>query len=215
MILWFSLKTLKVFRLPYPAASRLWWINLVLLGDNILVSRGFISKNIRNNLNPSNMRIFTHPVDRPERFGVVERNSRGDIKHVIEKPTSSISREAVIGAYVIPADIFEITDSLVNSARGETEIVDVIDYYLKKNRLDVEPLTQGTVWLDAGTTDDLEASSSFVSMMQRTSGELLGSIEEAALKRGLVTEDQLISVLNNMGESEYKKRLVSLVENRL
>ena len=46
----------------------------------------------------------------------------------------------------------------MNSARGETEIVDVIDYYLK-NRLDVEPLTQGTVWLDAGTTDDLEASS--------------------------------------------------------
>ena len=184
---------------------------LVMLGDNILVSRGFVTKSLRSDIDPMKMRIFTHPVENPQRFGVVQRDSSGNVSKVIEKPTVPCSKEAIIGSYIIPADVVDLIGRLEPSPRGETEIIDIINHYLNLDRLDVEQLTQGTVWLDAGTTEDLEASSTIVSMMQRTSGQLLGSIEQAALKRGLISTEKLLLLLDPRGDSEYRRRLETIV----
>lgn len=185
----------------------------VVLGDNVLISRGFISQNIHAGLATGNMKIFTHPVNTPDRFGIVERDANGGVTKIIEKPTHSHSNEAIIGAYILPAGSLDFMDDLQQSARGETEVVDIIEHFYKRGALDIEQLTEGSLWLDAGTTEDLALASNFIDMMQRASGKLLGSVEIAAVKRGLVSPAKVINHTSCVGNSAYKSKLLTALRN--
>ena len=186
---------------------------LVVLGDNLLISRGFISQSLHPAIASEKMKIFTHPVSNPERFGIIERDDDGGVTNIIEKPCKSFSNEAIVGAYVLPANSLGFIHSLEQSARGETEVVDVIRCFYSRGKLDIEQLTEGSLWLDAGTTEDLARASSFIAMMQEASGKLLGSIELAAIKRGLVSPSKVIDYISCMGDSAYKMRLLSALRS--
>ncbi|MFA5247810.1 MAG: sugar phosphate nucleotidyltransferase [Patescibacteria group bacterium] len=127
----------------------------MILGDNIFEDD--FSEELKNF--KSGGKIFLKKVSDPERFGVAELNSRGGIKKIVEKPKKHISDQAITGLYVYDSRSVEIAKNIKPSSRGELEIVDIHNWYLKNNELDYTKV-KGK-WLDVGTFDSLLQAQNF------------------------------------------------------
>lgn len=168
----------------------------LVLGDNIFYGQGFTGMmndalaNARNGL----ATVFAYTVPDPERFGVVMLDESGLPVRIVEKPAKPESDKAVTGLYFYPNDVISEAAKLKPSARGELEITDLNEAYLKSGRLRVKCFGRGFAWIDTGTFDSLLDASNFVAAIEKRQGVKVASLEEVAWRRGFINDEQLYAL---------------------
>ena len=183
----------------------------LVLGDNIFYGTGLSDLLLANN-NPDGGIIYAYHVHDPERYGVVDFDSNGNVLSIEEKPEKPKSNFAVPGIYFYDNSVVEIAANIKPSHRGELEITDINKEYLNRGKLKVSILDRGTAWLDTGTFNSLMQASQFVQVIEERQGLKIGSIEEAAFRMGFITEDELKSLANPLLKSGYGKHLLGLIQ---
>jgi glucose-1-phosphate thymidylyltransferase len=151
--------------------------------------------------------VFAYPVKDPERYGVVEFDKQGKAKSIEEKPKQPRSRYAVTGFYFLDGRASEIAARLKPSARGELEITDVLDDYLKRGELDAVPLGRGLAWLDTGTHEALLEAAHFIETIERRQGLKIACPEEVAYRMGFIDARQLEELARPLEKSSYGQYL--------
>ena len=154
--------------------------------------------------------IFAYHVNDPERYGVVEFGPDGRAISLEEKPKVPRSNYAVPGVYLYDNDVVEIARNTKPSPRGELEITDVNNEYLRRGTLRVHRLSRGTAWLDAGTSTSLHEASAYVQTIEKRQGIKLGCPEEAALHRGFLSVEEFEQLLTTMPKCEYRDYLTDV-----
>lgn len=180
----------------------------LILGDNLIHGSGL--KQIIKTALDSNTgaTIFTTRVPDPERFGVVEFDKKSNkVISIEEKPENPKSHNAIIGLYVFDKDVVNRVGKLTKSARGEYEMVDLHKTYLEENKLKVQQLYRGTVWLDTGTFDSLLEASNFVKAVQKNKDQYVACLEEIAYEMGYIDADKLKENIDNLPNNDYRKYL--------
>lgn len=178
----------------------------LILGDNIFYGTG-LDQLLQNNTDPDGGIIYAYHVHDPERYGVVDFDETGQVISIEEKPKHPKSNFAVPGIYFYDNDVVNIAKSITPSDRGELEITDVNNAYLKKGKLNVSILDKGTAWLDTGTFNSLMQASQFVEVIEERQGLKIGSIEETAYKMGFISLDQLKKITEPFLKSGYSKNI--------
>jgi len=181
----------------------------LILGDNIFYGSG-LKELLQSNNNPDGGVIYAYHVLDPERYGVVEFDKSGKALSIEEKPKSPKSNYAVPGIYFYDNSVVEIAANIKPSARGELEITDVNNEYLKKGKLSVSILDKGTAWLDTGTFASLMQAAQFVEVIEERQGLKIGAIEEAAYEMGYISKEQLVALAKPLLKSGYGKHLLQL-----
>lgn len=188
----------------------------LILGDNIFYMGDQINK-FKNEVfeNQDKTSIFTYRVSDPERFGIVEFDKDFNVISIEEKPKNPKSDYASVGLYFYPGDVVQRAKSLKPSARGELEITDLNNLYLKEKRLSVIPMGRGNTWLDAGTPESLMAAGQFVQIIQQRQGLQIACIEEIAYRRGFIGNDEMLHLINNLKDGvNYKNYLKKIYEEK-
>lgn len=178
----------------------------LILGDNIFYGTG-LDQLLQNNTNPDGGIIYAYHVHDPERYGVVDFDDNGQVISIEEKPKHPKSNYAVPGIYFYDNEVVSIAKSIQPSDRGELEITDVNNAYLKKGKLNVSILDKGTAWLDTGTFSSLMQASQFVEVIEERQGLKIGSIEEMAYKMGFISKEQLKTITKPFLKSGYSKNI--------
>lgn len=181
----------------------------LILGDNIFYGSG-LKELLQSNNNPDGGVIYAYHVLDPERYGVVEFDKSGKALSIEEKPKNPKSNFAVPGIYFYDNSVVEIAANIKPSARGELEITDVNNVYLKQGKLNVSILDKGTAWLDTGTFASLMQAAQFVEVIEERQGLKIGAIEEAAYEMGYISKEQLIALAEPLLKSGYGKHLLQL-----
>jgi glucose-1-phosphate thymidylyltransferase len=181
----------------------------LILGDNIFYGSG-MQKLLQSNIDPTGGVVFAYHVNDPERYGVVEFDAQRNVISIEEKPLKAKSNYAVPGLYFYDNDVVKIAKALKPSPRGELEITDVNNQYLKAGKLKVAPLSRGTAWLDTGTFDSLMQASNFVQTIEQRQGLKIGCIEEIAFRMGYITKEQLLELAAPLEKSGYGTYLKNL-----
>lgn len=165
----------------------------LVLGDNIFYGQGF-----RPMLDAASARtdatVFAYPVRDPQRYGVVELDEQGKATRLEEKPAQPRSNLALTGLYFFDEQAPDIAARLKPSARGETEIVDVMRHYLQAGRLKVQPLGRGFAWLDTGTHDALLQAAQYVQAVEARQGLKIACLEEVAYQMGYIDRGRLLDL---------------------
>lgn len=178
----------------------------LVLGDNIFYGNE-LDKSLKNCTDPDGGIVFAYQVSDPERYGVVEFDNNKHAISIEEKPTNPKSNFAVVGLYFYDNDVIQIAKNVQPSNRGELEITSVNDEYLKRGKLKVTPLNDGDVWLDTGTIDSLSDATDFVRVLQKRTGQIIGSPEKIAQEQGFITGEQLTTLAQPLIKSGYGKYL--------
>ncbi len=184
----------------------------LILGDNIFHGPEFSTKlqNVIKNLNGAT--VFGYMVKDPQRFGVVEFDKNKKAISIEEKPQNPKSKYAVTGLYFYDNNVVRYAKELHPSKRGELEITDLNNIYLKKGSLNVEILDRGFAWLDTGTHQSLLQASNFIQSMELNTGTKIASIEETAYKMGYINKDQLLDLSKKYDKNEYGEYLKSIAD---
>lgn len=183
----------------------------LILGDNIFYGSGLKSL-LETNVDPDGGVVFAYHVTDPERYGVVEFDKNQKAISIEEKPSRPKSNYAVPGLYFYDNEVVNIAKSIKPSPRGELEITDVNNVYLKKGKLKVAAMSRGTAWLDTGTFDSLMQAANFVQVIEQRQGLKIGCIEEVAFRRGFITKEQLLELAKPLEKSGYGVYLKNLPE---
>lgn len=181
----------------------------LILGDNIFYGSG-LEELMESNNDPDGGIIYAYHVQDPERYGVVDFDDEGKAISIEEKPKKPKSNYAVPGIYFYDNEVVQIAKQITPSARGELEITDINNAYLKKGKLKVSVLDKGTAWLDTGTFNSLMQASQFVQVIEERQGLKIGAIEETAYKKGFISKDQLQELAKPLLKSGYGKYLLQL-----
>jgi glucose-1-phosphate thymidylyltransferase len=185
----------------------------LVLGDNIFYGVG-LGEQLRRYTDPAGGVVFGLWVPDPERYGVLELDANGDVVAVHEKPASPPSSFMVPGLYFYDNDVVDIVRTMQPSGRGELEITDVNNAYLRQGRLEVSKLPFSTEWFDVGTFDAMLDAQTWVAAQQRRKGLLIGAPEAAAYREGLVDAAQLraLAADADVDKSGYGERLLRILE---
>lgn len=183
----------------------------LILGDNIFYASG-ISKKLQQCIDPEGGIVFAYHVQDPERYGVVEFDKNHQAISIEEKPQNPKSKYAVPGLYFYDNQVVEISEHIKPSARGELEITEVNNQYLKQKKLHVQILDRGTAWLDTGTFASLNEAGSFVQIIEERQGLKIGCIEEVAFKMKYIDANQLEKIATPLVKSGYGKYLLNLLK---
>ena len=183
----------------------------LILGDNIFYGQG-LSRALENASSRSEgATIFGYWVKDPQRYGVIEFNSQGDVLGVEEKPKQPKSHYAAVGLYFYDKDISDVAARVKPSARGELEITDVNMAYLRKGTLKAELLGRGVAWLDTGTPESMIQAATFVETVQGRQGLMVACPEEIAYRRGLIDAEQLLRLAEPLKKNQYGQYLLNLI----
>jgi glucose-1-phosphate thymidylyltransferase len=186
----------------------------LVLGDNVFYGQSFTEKLLSAVARDKGATVFGYQVKDPERFGVVDFDSKMKALSIEEKPVEPKSNYAVTGLYFYDNDVVEIAKSIKPSARGELEITCVNNAYLERGDLNVEILGRGFAWLDTGTHDSLLEASSFVQTIEHRQGLKVACLEEIALNNGWLTVEEVNELAKPMLKNEYGKYLQSLANQK-
>ncbi len=178
----------------------------LVLGDNIFHGHR-MDESLKTCTDPDGGIVFAYQVSDPERYGVVEFDDEMHAVSIEEKPTQPKSNYAVVGLYFYDNDVVEIAKTIKPSDRGELEITTVNEEYLKRGKLKVTTLDEGDVWLDTGTIDSLSDATDYVRVMQKRTGQIIGSPEKVAYEQGFITADQLATLAEPLKKSGYGQHL--------
>ncbi len=178
----------------------------LVLGDNIFYGDGFsgklksVVKNIETN---SGATVFGYYVKDPQRFGVVDFDTNGKVLSLVEKPKNPKSNYAVTGLYFYDNKVVEYAKMLKPSKRGELEITDLNNIYLREEKLTVELLGRGFAWLDTGTHHSLLQASQYVYTIEENQGIKIACLEEVAYRMGFMEKENLIEITQKYPNNEY------------
>ncbi|WP_297850366.1 glucose-1-phosphate thymidylyltransferase RfbA [uncultured Corynebacterium sp.] len=185
----------------------------LVLGDNIFEGAE-LSRLMGEAYDPTGGAIFAYEVSDPERYGVVSFDEFGTATAIEEKPADPRSNFAVVGLYFYDNDVVEIAKTITPSERGELEITSVNDAYLQRGDLKVHRLHRGDVWLDTGTIDSMSEASSYVEVIQKRTGTIIGSPEVAAFRQGFIDAAALEKLAEPMLKSGYGQYLLDAARER-
>ena len=186
----------------------------LILGDNIYYGQGFSEKLKRASQQQVGATVFGYYVNDPERFGVVEFDNSGKALSIEEKPEKPKSNYAVTGLYFYDNRVVEIAKNIKPSHRGELEITDVNNVYLRQGGLNVELLGRGFAWLDTGTHDSLIEASQFVQTIEHRQGLKVACLEEIAFNNGWITVDELKERGEFFKKTGYGQYLLKLYQEK-
>jgi glucose-1-phosphate thymidylyltransferase len=182
----------------------------LVLGDNIFYGQSF-SDNLKSAASQQQgASVFGYHVHDPERFGVVEFDSAGNVLSIEEKPVIPKSNYAVTGLYFYDNDVVEIAKTIKLSSRGELEITDVNNAYRVRGDLKVELLGRGFAWLDTGTHDSLMEAGQFVQTVERRQGLKVACLEEIAFHNGWLSKEMLLKQADALKKTSYGEYLTKV-----
>ena len=186
----------------------------LVLGDNIFYGSGFsgMLKNAVKNISEGKSSIFGYYVKDPERFGVAEFDSHGNIISIEEKPKTPKSNYAVVGLYFYTNDVIKIAKNVKPSERGELEITSINEAYLKMKRLKIELLGRGFAWLDTGTHDSLLEAGQFIKSIEKRKGLKVACIEEIAYRMNYIDKEKVRKLANPLRKNSYGQYLINLIK---
>lgn len=178
----------------------------LVLGDNIFHGDA-LDDSLQACTDPDGGTVFAYEVSDPERYGVVEFDDENVAVSIEEKPAQPKSNYAVVGLYFYDNDVVEIAKNVQPSDRGELEITSVNAEYLKRGKLTVTTLERGDVWLDTGTIDSLTDATDYVRVLQKRTGQIIGSPEKVAYSNGWISAEHLAELAEPLKKSGYGKYL--------
>ncbi|HPM86637.1 MAG TPA: glucose-1-phosphate thymidylyltransferase RfbA [Bacteroidales bacterium] len=187
----------------------------MILGDNIFYGHGFGDVLLNTAKLNNGACVFGYYVTDPERYGVVEFDSKGKAVTIEEKPANPRSNYAVTGLYFYDNSVVSKARSLKPSARGELEITDLNRIYLEEGTLTVRLMGRGMAWLDTGTCESLLQASNFIATLEQRQSLKASCIEEIAYKRGFINKDQLIALAEPIKKSQYGKYLLRIASEEI
>jgi glucose-1-phosphate thymidylyltransferase len=183
----------------------------LILGDNIFYGQ-IVSKTLLHAIaNLTGATIFGMYHKNPNGFGVLGFDKHGSVISIEEKPKKPKSHFIVPGLYLYNNDVVNIAKQLNPSARGELEITDLNNVYLKQKRLQVQFLGRGIAWFDTGTHNSMLEASQFISMVQNQQGLYIACLEEIAFNMGYISVDHLQALAYELKNTEYGNYLLMLV----
>jgi glucose-1-phosphate thymidylyltransferase len=183
----------------------------MILGDNIFYGTDFDRKLRKAVKDLKGGVIFGQQVADPERYGIVEFSKDGSVVSIEEKPEHPKSNYAIPGLYIFDNQVVEFAKNVQPSERGEIEITELHNAYLRQNELKVTLFDRGTAWLDTGTFASMNQASQFVQVIEERQGVKIGCIEEAAYHQGFINKQQLSEIAAPLKKSGYGKYLESLL----
>ena len=183
----------------------------LILGDNIFYGSDF-GNALKQNTDPDGGIIYAYRTATPERLAVAEFDENMKVLSIEEKPAKPKSNYGIPGLYFYDNDVVEIAKTSRPSARGELEIVDIHNGYLKKGKLQVRVMDRGTAWIDPGNFNDFLQASHFVQVIEERQGLKIGCIEQIAWEQGYITDDQLAKLAEPLTKSGYGDYLMKLLE---
>lgn len=178
----------------------------LILGDNIFYGAGF-SKLVQSFNDVDGAAVFAYEVHDPERYGVVEFDEQFKAISIEEKPKAPKSNYAVPGLYFYDNEVVDIAANIKPSPRGEYEITDVNNEYLRRGKLQAGVMNRGTAWLDTGTFDSLSDACEFVRVIEKRQSQKIGCIEEIAFRMGFIDHAQLLLLADRYAKSGYGEYL--------
>jgi len=182
----------------------------LILGDNIFYGNLRLRENFETFTKGA--LIYGYAVRDPEKYGIIEFDSKGNVVDIVEKPKLPKSRYAVPGLYIYDNKVVEISKKLEPSKRGELEITAVNNEYLKMGNLEVRILGRGIAWLDTGSPSNLHEASSFISSVEKRQSHKIGCIEEVAFRENYIDLNKFSSITNKMPDCDYRDYLKSIID---
>lgn len=189
----------------------------LILGDNIFYGHGLtdlLKTAVKNVTQEKKATVFGYYVQDPERYGVAEFDTAGNVISIEEKPLEPKSNYAVVGLYFYPNSVIEIAKSIQPSDRGELEITTVNQNYLHSNDLKVELMGRGYAWLDTGTHESLLEASNYIQTIEKRQGLKVACLEEIAYEKGYISKEKLIELATPLQKNEYGKYLLRLAAKK-
>ena len=185
----------------------------LIFGDNLFFGHSLSGQMERAGQLTEGALVFAYHTTTPKRYGVVEFDPEHRVLGIEEKPRQPKSNFAVTGMYFYDSEVVSIAKTLRPSARGELEITDVNNAYLRMGKLQVEILGRGIAWLDMGTQEGLLEASEFVQTIEHRQGLKVGCLEEIAYRKGYIDSEEVLSVAAMADENEYCQYLRRLVDD--
>ena len=185
----------------------------LVLGDNIFYGQSFsqmLAQAVHNVEKEHKATVFGYYVKDPERYGVAEFDTAGNVLSIEEKPAQPKSNYAVVGLYFYPNKVVKVAEGIKPSARGELEITSVNQKFLKDGELKVQLLGRGFAWLDTGTHDSLSEASNFVETLEKRQGLKISCLEEIAYRKGWISAEKLRELAQPMIKNQYGQYLLQL-----
>ena len=187
----------------------------LVLGDNIFQGNGF-SRLLREAVTAAEVEqkatVFGYWVADPQRYGVAEFDTQGNVLSIEEKPKEPKSNYAVVGLYFYPNKVVRVAKSIKPSARGELEITSVNQAFLNDGELKVKLLGRGFAWLDTGTHDSLSEASTFIEVIEKRQGLKIACLESIAYEKGWISDDELRRIAQPMAKNQYGQYLLGLIK---
>ena len=182
----------------------------LVLGDNIFHGHG-LAKMLQKEVDHcSGATLFGYQVKDPQRYGVAVFDDSGALTAVEEKPPEPKSNLAITGLYMYDNEVIDIAAKMLPSARGELEITEVNNHYIRRNKAKLIDLGRGMAWLDTGTHDSLMDAAQFVQVLENRTGVQIACLEEIAWRMGYVDETQLLASAEKLGKSTYGEYVKAL-----
>ena len=184
----------------------------LILGDNIFYGLKFkkqLEIIVNRTKSDKKATIFGYSVKNPQLFGVIEFDNNNNALYIEEKPKNPKSNIAVIGLYFYPNSVIDVAKSIKPSKRGELEITDINNFFLKEKMIHVESLESEFKWLDTGTFKSLIEASKFIKSIEKSKGFKVGCLEEIAFKKGYISKDELLKQAENLKTSSYGVYLIN------
>ena len=179
---------------------------VLILGDNFFYGQSLTKKLLDSTKLKKGARIFLYPVKNPNLYGVAMLKNKRIVK-IIEKPKITSSNLAVTGLYFFDNNVIKYSELLKPSKRGELEITDLLNRYLKNNKLNVEFIGRGSTWLDTGSIEDFYNASNFVSAVENRQGLKIACLEEISLQKKWITRNNLLNAIEFYGKCDYAEYL--------
>ncbi len=186
----------------------------LILGDNFFYGQNLtikLKESVKLNIGA---KVFLHPVKNPSSYGVASINKNNKITKIIEKPKKPLSNYAVTGLYFFDRKVVELSKKLKPSKRKEIEITDLLNIYLKKNKLKAEFIGRGGTWLDAGSISDYYKASNYIGTIENRQGLKIACLEEIAFNNKWITKKDLVNSIKFYGKCEYSQYLSDLIKKR-
>jgi len=183
----------------------------MILGDNFFYGN-MLSPLIKETFKiKDSCNIYTYPSNKTSSYGVVEFDKKNNIKKIIEKPKKTNSNLIITGLYVFNKKVSEFVKKLRPSKRNELEIVDLINLYKNKKKLNVIKLGRGSAWMDVGNFSDLQSASNFIQNVESRQNYKIGCIEEIAFNNKWINRKKIINRIKHFANTDYSKYLKNLI----